>query len=285
MGAYKKAILSLDTLRKLASNFLQAFGLLAMLLGVAAAFWPTEVGRFGGNGFCLMIIVSVAYALFASWPRFSHSRTFKVPDMKVSVKIGDLLKEHGNVVIGMNDVFDTEIGRGIIARSSLQGQFLERIYQNDRGKLDSDLQLSLSSQPLATTKDAAKTVGKDERFPLGTVAVLDHEGSKYFCVAYSNMGTNLMATSDIGTIWSSLEKLWQAIRSHGEQARVVMPVIGADLSRVVGVSHDMLIELIISSFVINSRIQPITKEFTLVIHPSNLSKINFAEIRKFVDGL
>ena len=53
------------------------------------------------------------------------------PNSVVEIKLGDLFDESGHLVIGANHVFDTELGE-VIKPSSVQGQFLTRIYGDDR---------------------------------------------------------------------------------------------------------------------------------------------------------
>jgi hypothetical protein len=65
---------------------------------------------------------------------------------------------------------------------------------------------------------------------------------------------------------------------------VIMPVIGSDLARVNGVSHSSLVKLIVLSFIINSRIEPISKELAIHIHPSNKHKVDMNEIENFLNG-
>ncbi len=72
-------------------------------------------------------------------------------------------------MIGTCDTFDTAIPN-IIARTSLQGIALERLYDNDVARLDADLDAALSS---TAPRDTVTKVGKTVRYPLGTVAVTE----------------------------------------------------------------------------------------------------------------
>ena len=279
MSILRETVFSRRMLKGLVSSFLTAFGSFALLLGILDVLWPNKFG-FGYQGLLSLAVVSLFLATIRSFPRTKIARSFSIPDTKITIKVGDLFKEEEHLVIGMNDVFDTEIG-DIISKDSIQGQFLAKIYGNDRLRLNKDLDVALAGIAHRAI-DQTKIKGKNKRYPLGTTAVLMGEGRKYFCCAYSTMGSDFKASSDVGKLWNSLEKLWDSIRESGAQAKVSVPVIGADLARVPGASHENLIKVILLSFIINSRVQPITKEFVLVIHKNNVEKVNLLKLRDFL---
>jgi hypothetical protein len=197
------------------------------------------------------------------------------------MKVGDLFQEDAHLVIGLNDVFDTEKGH-IIKPASIQGQFLTRIYNDDRLRLDRDIEDALRG--VSYVQDNQKTQGKNKRYPIGTVATLTVGAKKYFCLAYSRMGNDLRAQSDIKMLSTSLEMLWEEIRVKGQREKVAMAVLGSDLARVGTASHSNLIKLILSFFILASREKPITQELVIIIHQSNLEKVNLNELDDFLQN-
>ena len=72
---------------------------------------------------------------------------YETPNTRIRVVKGDLLDEETeHLVITTCDAFDTATPN-IIARNSLQGQALERIYDNNISRLDGDLVAALSLDP------------------------------------------------------------------------------------------------------------------------------------------
>ena len=98
------------------------------------------------------------------------------------------------------------------------------------------------------------------------------------------MGNNLKAQSDVKRLSTSLEMLWEEIRLKGQRDKVAMAVLGSDLARIINTSHSDLIKLIVSSFILASREQPITQELVIVIHQSNLEKVNMNELDDFLQN-
>jgi len=281
LAVYKRTLISWKTLKKLAAAFFQAFGLLAIILSVLDIFFP-KVFNFGYEGLLLFSGISLAWALYKVIPGREVSRQLTVPDSKISIKIGDLFAQDAHLVIGMNDVFDTEKG-DIIKPSSIQGQFLTRVYNDDRSRLDKDLENALRG--LTCKLDAHKIRGKNKRYPIGTVATVTVGAKKYFCVAYSRMGNDLRVQSDVKRLSTSLDMLWEEIRLKGQCERVAMAVVGSDLARLGNtVSHSTLIKLIVSSFILASREKLITHELVIVIHKSNMDKVNIVDINEFLQN-
>ncbi len=278
LAAYKRTVFSWQTLKKFVSSFLQILGVIALVLGVLVILFPNTL-NFGYEGVIAFSGISLIGALITIIPRRKISRQLTLPDTKITVKVGDLFQEDGNLVIGMNDVFDTEKGN-IIKPNSIQGQFLTKIYNDDRLRLDRDIEDALRGA--SYVQDNQKTQGKSKRYPIGTVATLSVGTKKYFCSAYSRMGIDLKAQSDVKRLSTSLEMLWEAIRLKGQRDKVVMAVLGSDLARIITTSHSDLIKLIVSSFILASREQPINQELVIVIHQSNLEKVNMNELDDFL---
>ena len=248
-------------------------------MGFLDILFPNKL-NFGLVGFAFISCVSFLWAIYTIIPAREISRQLSVPDTKIKIKVGDLFREDAHLVIGMNDVFDTEKG-DIIKPNSIQGQFLTKIYNNDRSRLDTDIENALRG--ISGKQDNQKSQGKNKRYPIGTVATLTVSTKKYFCSAYSRMGNNLKAQSDIKKLSTSLEMLWEEIRLKGQCEKVAMAVLGSDLARLGNtVSHSTLIKLIVSSFILASREKFITHELVIVIHRSNLEKVNLVDVNEFL---
>ncbi len=281
LSDYRKSILTKRMLLSFSKNFLASAGALSIFLGIVSVQIPGEF-QYGWWGIGAVVLLSALFGLFLSLPRKSFSVQFQYPDVNIGISTGDILDGKENIVLGFSDTFDTEIG-DIISAASLQGQFLSHIYDNDRQRLDNDLKRSLTGQKYST--DSAKTQGKNKRFKIGTVAVLQGEGRKFFCCAYSKMGNDLKASADINCLWDALNGLWSKIRLSGEQRNISIPVIGTNLARVPGISYAIPIKIIILSFLVNSRIESIAKQLTIVIRESDLGKVDLLEIKEFVEAL
>ena len=136
----------------------------------AGLFFP-EWFKWGWWGYGGLFLLSLLIAIALNLPRFSVSRSLPSPNTTVEIKIGDLFDEPGHLVMGANDVFDTELGE-VIKPSSVQGQFLTGVYYGDQKRLDAEIDIAL--EPLKTDKkrEPNKKKGKFWRYPIGTTLVL-----------------------------------------------------------------------------------------------------------------
>ncbi|WBC08879.1 macro domain-containing protein [Micromonospora sp. WMMA1947] len=201
---------------------------------------------------------------------------------------GDLFDEQeAHLVVGFTDMFDTDVNEDrIINANSVQGQFLERIYQGDVAALDVDLARALAGVPGAVrVPRTAKPFGKLCRYPTGTVAVLGTPRRHFFCVAYSTMTPDLIAQSSGDVLWRSLSHLWKAVYEHGQRAPLTMPVVGAGLARVDALDRLALIRLIVLSFVAASRERLLTTRLRIAIPQRDFLDLDRLELQAFLDSL
>lgn len=233
------------------------------------------------------VLACLAWGVARAMPEYDLARDFRYPDVRVRIRVGDLFDEADHIVVGFTDTFDTDTSDDlVISRSSVQGQLLDRVYRNDRDKLDQSLATALSATMPASVEAAAdKPVGKRQRYATGTVATLRDSNRMIFCCAYSRMGNDLVARSSTDLLWASLSSLWEAVAEQGRRRPVAMPLVGSALARVDSATREHLLRLILLSFVCASNARVVTSELTLVIHPNDVAKIDMVEAEAFLRSL
>jgi hypothetical protein len=258
-----------------------AVGSLAVVLGIIDSLFPNKL-RIEGIGWGLAILlISVLYGLCTSWPR-PIEQTYSSPNTTIRVLKGDLLKEKCHLVIGTFGTFDTQLPN-IIARDSLQGQALNRLFGGDVDELDQQIAHALKGK---THVNVIQKPGKQLRFELGTVAALPHSGRKIFFVAYSNMNEHNQARSSADGIWKSLLNLWTEISRRGNGGSVAIPVIGGGQSRIAQIlpAQDS-IRFIALSFMLASRKEKVCDELRIIVRPTDYNRLDRMEIQSFLSSL
>jgi hypothetical protein len=268
-------------LKRIAGAFVTIFGLIWLFIEPAGLFVP-EWLQWGWRGYLGLAGVSLIIALATNLPRRSFSHALSSPDSVIEIKIGDLFDESEHLVIGANDVFDTELGE-VIRPSSVQGQFLTRIYNNDQARLDAEIEAALAPLHQQRTHAPAKIKGKTWRYPVGTALVLGAGDRRYFLSAYGFMGDDLRVKSTADAIWNSLSKLWEQVRLKGHGLNIAIPVVGSDLART-NLPRMALIKLIIISFIAASKRQFVARKLTVVIYPQDLDTIDFPALKDFLES-
>jgi hypothetical protein len=266
-------------LKRLGSSFMSSFGFLWLLTEPGALFFPEKL-NFGWAGYLWLAILALGVAFVQRFPRKTVCRALSSPDSEVEIKIGNLFDQPGHLVIGFNDVFDTELGE-IIKPSSVQGQFLQRIYGSDRSRIDADITHALQIHNHLGAEEVNKRLGKTRRYPIGTTITLGSHDKRYFLTAYGYMANDITVQSNADFIWQALSKLWQEIRLKGHSIDVSIPIVGADLART-GLPRMALVKLIITSFVVASKEKFITRKLTVMIHPRDIESIDLYELEEFL---
>lgn len=263
-------------------SFSSNFGAFWLLLEPASFFLPEKL-KFGLGGYFSLVLISFAFAVIQNLPKISVSCKLSSPDTNIEIKVGDIFQENGHLVIGFNDVFDTELGE-IIRVSSVQGQFLKREYIGNQDKLDSDIEIALQEYISSRKLDPDKKRGKVWRYPIGTTITLGSYEKRYFLTAYGYMRNDLTVESNSDYISTSLDKLWQEVRLRCHGTDVAIPIIGSGLARI-NLSRTELSKLIITSFVVASKRRKITDKLTLMIYPKDLDFIDFYELQEFIESI
>ena len=182
----------------------------------------------------------------------------------------------------MTTTFDTSVPE-VIARGSIQGNFLHQVYGGSEQKLNQDLdQALISIRPVGTITKA----GKQTIYPLGTVVTLAPPGPiRYYCAAYTTMDMQNRATGSIRGVLDSLDGCWDQADAHGNGDPICVPLIGQGQSRIPELTPEIAIRLIAFSFLLRTKRSRFSRELRIVIHPDEQNKINLPEFQAFLTSL
>jgi hypothetical protein len=258
-----------------------AVGAIAVVLSTLDILFPSRLVVHGVRWALGILAASFIYGLVQSWPR-PIEQAYSSPNTTIRVVKGDLLEEKGHLVIGTCDTFDT-FTPNVIARGSLQGQALDRLFGGDVAELDRRIDEALSAHtPVGTVEKP----GKQYRYELGTIAVLREPTRKVFFLAYSEMDQHNQARSTPDRIWKSLLSLWEEVSRYGNGGSVSIPVIGGGQSRMSQVlpAQDS-IRFIALSFMFASREEKICDELRVVVRPLEYSRLDRPELQSFLSSL
>jgi len=267
------------SVRQFLISFSSVFGAIWLFLEPASFFLPERL-NFGSDGYLVLVGVSLLIALWQNRPKLCVSRKLTSPDTQVEIRVGDLFDQNAHLVIGLNDAFDTEIGE-IIRDSSVQGQFLTRVYRRDQQQLDIDIETVLQADNRDRKFAQNKAYGKPWRHRIGTTVTLGSHEKRFFLTVYGYMNNDLTVKSSPDYISTALDELWQEMRRKCHGTEVAMPIIGSDLART-GLSRMQLAKLIISSFIVESKRRFITCKLTIMIYPKDLDNVDLYELQEFL---
>ncbi|NUP46126.1 MAG: hypothetical protein HOW97_02250 [Catenulispora sp.] len=274
-----------STAKQFARSYLSGLGLIAGISGLGSGLFPDFAKRHGVPFLIGALALALVYALWAAYPRLSFDRAFTMPRTKVSIVVGDLFTQDGHLVIGMTDTFDTETPQ-IISERALQGQLLAREYGGDLAALDADVTKALAATPVTATESrTAKPLGKLDRYPLGTVAVLGSAPRRYYGLAYSRMSNACVAESSVTNVWNSLMRLWPVVRDTADLGTVSITAMGMGLARLSGqITQADIVRLIIISFLTASRETVVTSHLRIVLSPDAAEQTDLKALRDYLNA-
>lgn len=201
-------------------------------------------------------------------------------DYTFEVKIGDIFKETGDVVISSNTTFDTDVSSGLIAPDSLQGQLALQVFQANTAEIDRQLAASLAAIP---SKHRADAPGKKAEYLIGTVAKIGVPGKNYYFVAMSRLNEHGTAKATVRGVEDALDGVWTFVTEQGELRTLVMPLMGTGRGRLV-VPRKKMIERIAQSFADASKEKIFSNRLVIVVRPEDAERfgLNLFEVRDYL---
>lgn len=135
-----------------------------------------------GAGY-LEIMAAMFVVAFLAFVFEPNRVTFKIPtaDTQVTLKFGDLFAENSDLIIGVNEFFDGELGAAV-APTSLHGQFISRAYAGSVAAFRAAVDPALAATgviPMPT----ARPVQPSNAYPIGTTVVVPNGNHKAFLMA------------------------------------------------------------------------------------------------------
>ncbi|WP_406443059.1 DUF6430 domain-containing protein [Streptomyces sp. NBC_01613] len=281
-----REILSRHGMGEVGGAALASFGILSAIYQILLAVWP-QLTRHSWWVLCSLSLGCLLLGIAHAWPKLTIRQSYKHPDFAIEVKCGDLFSEHGNLVIGFTDTFDTDLEGGfIISPRSVQGQFQSRYYPDGIERLDASLDAALCGHPvIARESSELKPSGKLARYAVGTTVMININGVRFYALAYGRMGNDLRVNSSVDAIWKSLTCAWSAIRTQGSLEPVAIPVIGSELARIGSMDRNSLIKMIALSFVASMREDMLSRKLSIIVHPADRGYVDMVDIKRFLKTL
>lgn len=156
------------------------------------------------------------------------------PQLQVTVKEGDVLKEKGIIVIPVNNYFDTIVDDVIISKKSVHGQFvLQYLAENpDVKQLNTLISDDLKKRYHRSTP-TNRAIGNTASWVLGSCADIEWKGNIYVLFTFTNFDNELPCKLRPAHVPNVLSKLTKHLSEIATDKPIYMPLFGTGLSRLV----------------------------------------------------
>lgn len=208
----------------------------------------------------LCVVVAVVKAVIAD-----RRITLKVKGITVNIKEGDIFDSSGWKLIPFNEFFDTTVDDVIIARNSLNGEFINRLQDKD------DLLKTIEG---ADDISGFKRKSKAGRmaYPLGRIITY----KDYLLLAFSHFENNQAKLSH-NDYEMCLRAMWNEISRVYAHRPVTLPLLGGGITRISDKNETQLLRCMLCTLkTSNAQIyQPIT----IILTREALDRINLYNIK------
>lgn len=191
----------------------------------------------------------------------------------------ELKTEKANIVIPVNTSFETEIEAKIgddiiplVSENTIHGQWITFMKKRGIKILDVDNQIknSLRRNNILKCKVRDTVVGKQDIYPIASVASISVEGNKYYLLALSEFDEKNKAQSDISHIIKSINTVIDFYDAEGQGFDMYIPLVGSGRSRAglsLQESYDLIKEILLK------RKKDIFGRVHIVIHPNQTDQV------------
>nr|MDH3093207.1 DUF6430 domain-containing protein [Bacillus velezensis] len=212
---------------------------------------------------------------------FMNNITLNLNGSEVEIKKGDIFEVPRNnyKVIAFNEYFDTQVDDVIIARETLNGQYIKRYYSHQDiteldQKIKDDVKLKIEEKNVERPFG-----GKTTRYSLGSV----FKDMDFFLVAFSKFDRENRAQLKLNEYASRMLNVWNEINTLHASKEVFIPLLGSGITRHVDsdVGVNELLHIMLWTFQISKVKFREPAKVTILLYKNDHKKINFYKLKEF----
>lgn len=223
-------------------------------------------------------IVVAAYAILSAivlcvkYRRSKSGITLTIRGIKVTVKQGDIFRAEGWKIIPFNEYFDTKVDNIIIAKSSLNGKYIESLSDDDK----SELNLAIAADDRSPLQRYHSQDGARIRYELGTIKTF----RDVMMLALTHFNDQHEAHTNRAEYEHTLRTMWKEIGRVYAGMPITIPLIGAGLTRLDDMAIKPNAELL-KCIICTLRTSTITfnAPITILLTADALKTINLYELK------
>jgi hypothetical protein len=202
----------------------------------------------------------------------------------VTIKVGDIFKEHDFKVIAFNEYFDTQVDNKIISEGSLNGIFIQKHLDITVAELDEHIAAFDFDKDEVVGTNEDRKLGKKLRHQLGSICIY----KDYLLTALSKFDDSNKAIITMPEYLEFLINFWDNVNRVYAQKSVSTPIFGSGITRIQGhknISDEDLLKIMLWTFRISEMRFKYPARLTVIIHKDKINKINLLDIKSARNGI
>ncbi len=209
---------------------------------------------------------------------YKESVTLTIAHTPIEISCGDIFKTPGLKVIGCDNHFDTRIDDIVISKKSLHGKLV--LEHGDINAIREKVEEVAIKEGLKKDSDGLYN------FPLGTIIRYDSsiDGQTYLMLAMAELNDKYEVHTNMSKYELMLMKMWKEISRVYASYDVVLPILGAGISRFDDgpKSKDALLRCMLCTF--NSSGVKLNSKIKIVIYGST-EEFHLYEYKDIFSGI
>lgn len=255
-------------------DFFSSYGFLWLLVESVSYFLPNNFSKYirGIDILGYLLFISFVFSIIKNIPKLSFAKKIRDKDSSITIKIGDIFKSKGAIVVPMNNNFDVCLNGNVKKVKSILCRFINDYYLGEEEHLKNDIgeRIDISKVP----------------YPAGTVTEIEQNKRKFFLLVNSKKNNNDRVYSDIDDFMNSLNGLWKYLANEtGRDEYVNIPLINTQHGRNSDITREVVIKQIIDTFIDAMKYNMVCENIVIYIHANDLKKgdLNFDQLCKYLD--
>lgn len=249
-------------------NLLTYLGAIVTVIEVLA-FFKIDISQII---FAIFLIVGTVVIIIINKPKKEYVFNIKNRDIKIILKIGDIVKEKFAIIVPTNTTFDTKMENDFISIHSVQGQIQDKYFNNNISSLDYLMEKELENRPFTELIDRKDS--KSKKYEIGTTIEINQNQKRFYFLADSDINSKGKTINpSTMNVTDALSRLWQHIGEFGHVEPIAIPIIGTGRMGIVN-SREEIFKNIIFSFVANNTTKKIATELIVYIRKEDIKKYN-----------
>lgn len=232
----------------------------------------------------ILIIIGIISSLIHNHEKISCGRILENNDFQIEVKVNDLFALKGtSYVIPTNTYFRTIMEGEYISARSVQGAFQLKYFRKNIKKLDQLIAANLKNQGKEGEK-CSDIHGTVYKYPIGTVAKVDHRGKHYYFIAINDVNKyGKPINQKYGDVKTALKGLLDAISTFGHYDDLAIPLIGTGRAAIHEATIEKVVKNIVDTFLASSI--KVTRKLTICIKPKDYleGRADINKIKNYID--
>lgn len=265
--------------KKILHKFYAVLGVVSVITSIVFLFVDIDRKCKTPIGIAFLILFIVIYIGIWLHSNYRNSIRLKINTSEVEVKFGDIFSEEADLkVIAFNEYFDTLVDDKIIARSSLNGVFVNKFFDNSVDELDGIISSDNHLTEVSIGENTLRPYGKKKKYKLGTICVVND----YLITAFTHFDENNKAYLEMNDYINCLLNFWNEVDRVYAGRTVVLPVLGSGITRFKGyenISDQELLELIIWTFKVSRIKFTHPSKVKIVVYKNKSDRINLLELK------